>query len=80
MFPRGDLDRTHDSKLSPYHGQNQVDAADSTKSTKADHLQLQLLYKVLCLPEFMVKFRRRLDYDRFNDRDYFMLPVKSCNA
>ena len=33
-------------------------------STKADHLQLQLLYKVLCLPEFMVKFRRRLDYDR----------------
>ena len=52
----------------------------STLSCTTDHMQLQLLYKVLCLPEFMVKFRRRLDYDRFSDRDYSMLPVISCNA
>ena len=36
----------------------------------------QLLFKVLCLPEFLVKFRRRLDYDRFSDLDCSMLPVQ----
>ena len=45
----------------------------------ADRIRHQLLFKVLCLPEFMVKFRRRLDYDRFNDRDCFMLPVLNVN-
>ena len=54
-------------------------SVDGFYSGKYDTKRCQLLFKVLCLPEFMVKFRRRLDYDKFSDMDCFMLPVLNVN-
>ena len=41
-----------------------------------DLLPEKLLFHVLCQPEFKVKFHRKIDYERYSDKDHKMLPVK----